>query len=213
MIHRKEVLAVLIIVVGVAAFLVYTAAHAIGQILAFNDSGQSTAQVVDMSGWQTYTNSQYGFSVNYPPSWQASFDASNDSVVTITTLAPANGTSSYGLTILIENNTSSLSSGEYGHSWLATDAAQDASDSVHGPAPQVAPKFSRSFLLSVDSYQAYELYDVFAYDESDEDIYVAHGTTTLDFFFPMAEHNPNFYDPVENNAVAHQIVNTLTFSD
>src|ERR1700722_16701266 len=34
-----------------------------------NPIATSTSETDSMSNWQTYTNSQYGFSFKYPPSW------------------------------------------------------------------------------------------------------------------------------------------------
>jgi hypothetical protein len=214
MMHRKELLAALLIIVGVTAFLVYTAAHAIGQILAFNDSSAvSTATAVDMSGWQTYNNSQYGFSVNYPQSWQlASGDPSGAGPVAQLG-NPLEGTSTFALNISIANNSSSLSSGEYVHQFLSDMKAQDSQNASSGPAPQLAPQFTKSFLTSEGGQEAYELFGVFEYDHSAERIYIAHGTSMLIFDFPVTENNPNIASPLRNNVIAHEIVNTLTFTN
>ncbi len=69
MTHRKEVLAVLIVVGAGALILVYVAARAIGQVVALgNDSSGNHA--VDTSSWQTYQNTTFGFSIQYPPNWK-----------------------------------------------------------------------------------------------------------------------------------------------
>ena len=49
---------------------------------------------------------------------------------------PLSGKKTYALHIFIENNTSSLSSGEYVHALLAADKAQDAASGANaGRAP------------------------------------------------------------------------------
>jgi hypothetical protein len=207
--HRKELWAVLIVVVGVAIFLIYTAAGAIGQILAFNSGTQSTATAVDESGWQTYTNNTYNFSVQYPQDWELSTGDPSGAGPVALIGNPLSGTSTYVINISIASNTSSLSSGEYVHQFLKSATAQDQANASSGPAPQLTPQFSKSFILTVGGQNAYELYDVYEYDHGAERIYVADGTSVIIFDFPLAEENPNIHLPVNNNEIAHDIVNTL----
>lgn len=207
--HRKELTAVLIVVIGVAIFLVYTAAGAIGQILTFNSSVPSTATVVDMSGWQTYKNSTYGFSVNYPQDWQVSTDGLTASVPFVAIGDPLQGTSTYVIGIFIESNPAGLSSGAYAHQVVNDARTTDATNAKNGPAPQTAPQFTKSFVTTAGNNEGYELFRVFEFDHNAERIYVAHGTSTLRFDFPVAEENPNLSLPVKNNAIAHQIIGTL----
>lgn len=207
--HRKELWAVLIVVIGVAIFLVYTAAHAIGQILAFNNGQQNTTAAVDTSGWQTYNNSTYGFSLEYPPDWQVSMGDPSGAGPVVEIGNPLNGTSTYILNVSVLNNSSSLSAGEYVHQFLQSVTAQDATNASRGPAPQLTPHFTKSFITTVGGQDAYELFHVFEYDHSGEQIYVADGSSIILFDFPVAEENPNIYLPVNNNEIAHEIVNTL----
>lgn len=209
--HRKELWAVLIVVIGVAIFLVYTAAHAVGQILAFNSGQANTTTAVDTSTWQTYNNSAYGFSLEYPPDWQISVGNTPGIGPVVQIGNPLNGTSTYIFNVSVLNNSTSLSAGEYVHQFLKSAAAQDMENASSGPAPQMTPQFTKSFITTVGGQDAYELFHVFEYDHSAERIYVADGSFMILFDFPVAEENPNIYLPVNNNDVAHQIVNTLTF--
>lgn len=209
MMHRKEMTAILIVVAGVALVLVYTATRAIGQILAFNDNTPSTALIVDESGWQTYKNETYGFSINYPQTWRIATDGLSANVPFVALGNPLQGTSTYALEIFIENNSSSLSSGEYVHQLLSADKAEDAANAASGPAPQITPQFTKSFVTQAGSHDAYELFHVFEFDHNAEKIYVAHGNVVLRFDFPTAEENPNLSSPAHNNAVAHEIIDTL----
>jgi hypothetical protein len=125
---------------------------------------------------------------------------------------PLDGTKTYAVDVYIENNPNSLSSGEYAHAVIAAAKAQDSANSASGAAPQTAPQFSKSYVLTAGAYPAYELYDVFEFDHDAERIYVAHGDEALRFDFPMAQENSNLSLPVANNGVAHQILNTLVFT-
>lgn len=87
----------------------------------------------------------------------------------------------------------------------------DAQNAVLGPAPQIAPRFEKTYVLTVGGYTAYELYDVFEFDHDAEWVYVAHGAEALHFDFPTAVEDPNLSLPVANNGVAHEIMNTLVF--
>lgn len=207
MTHRKEVLAVLIVVGAVALILVYVAARAIGQVVALgNGSG-----AIDTSSWQTYQNTTFGFSVQYPPNWKIYTGGLLASTPFVVLGNPLNGTSTYAMDIFIEQNPKSLSSGQYAHQLLTAARAQDAANSKNGPAPLVAPRFATSYLTTVNGNAAYELFDVFEFDHNAERIYVSHGTIALRFDFPAADPNPNLASPANNNAIAHMIMNTLVF--
>ncbi len=214
MFHKDEPKAVLTAIVitvvslGTFAFVVFSRFQA--------DVATSNFSLEEISGWNIYRNDTYGFRLSYPPGWTLYEDGlvGNDPYVAFGN--PISGVKTYSLQIFVENNTSSLSSGEYVHAFLAEDKAEDkASGAVNGEAPSVAPQYERSEVLSVGgppSYEAYELYGVFEFDHVAEQIYVAHGGETLRFDFPVARENPNLSLPVANNYVAHQIVNTLVFT-
>lgn len=204
MIREKEPFsALLAIIIAIASVGVFVFIVVIQRLQSLQDEiSASTAAPVDVSGWQTYSNSQYGFELEYPPQWQLSTDGlANDSPF-IAFGNPLDGTSTYDLDVFVENNSSSLSSGEYVHALVA---AAKASDTLL--------QFDKSEVLTVGSYPAYELYNVFEFDQGAERIYVAHGDEALRFDFPVAQENPNLSLPIANNAVAHEIVDTLVFTN
>lgn len=217
MMHEKEGWAIFIVIAIGAGLLVYAAAHAIGQVLALQTS--SVDSLIDTSGWVDYSNSQYGFDFEYPPNWQLSTSGLANDAPFIAVGNPLNGTSTYRVEIFIENNTSSLSSGKFVHQMLADDRAQDAANAKSGPAPRVTPQYTGTEILSVGQpsvpggiapYEAYELKGVYEFDHNADQIYVAHGDIILRFDFPVADENPNISLPVANNAIAQEIVATLS---
>lgn len=209
--HRKELWAVLIVVVAVTAMLVYFAARAIGQVAALQQENSAASVAIDTSAWQTYHNAGFGFSIQYPPNWQISTNGLAAPTPFIVLGNPLSGTTTYAMEISIEQDAQSLSSGEYAHQLLAVDRAQDAANAKSGPAPTVTPQFKSNYLTTVNGTQAYELFDVFEFDHNAERVYVASGATVLHFDFPVADANPNIASPANNNAIAHMIMNTLVW--
>jgi hypothetical protein len=173
------------------------------------------ASPVDVSGWQTYESDQYGFELEYPPQWAISTDGLGGATPFVAFGNPLEGTSTYAMQVFIDSNASSSSSGEYAHAVIAAARAADAAaaTAAHGPVPQTAPQFDKAYVLTVGGFSAYELYNVFEFDHNAERIYVAHDSEALQFDFPVAQENPNISLPVANNAVAHQILNTLVFTN
>ena len=209
--YRKELWAALIVVVAVAAVLLYVAAKAVGQVTLLRQENSNSESIIDTSSWSSYQNAQFGFSLQYPPGWQVFTGglAANDPFVAVGN--PLNGTTTYVMDIFIEQNPQSLSSVDYVHQLLIADRAEDAANAKAGPAPTVTPQFRSNYLTTVNGTPAYELFDVFEFDHNAEQIYVANGTLALEFDFPVSDANPNIAAPANNNAIAHMIVGTLVF--
>ena len=225
--HKNEPRAVLTAVVimlvslGTLVFVAFTHLHPLQ-----SEISASSFSIADFADWSVYRDDTYGFQVSYPPGW--TLDASGlgnvDPFIAIGN--PLSGKKTYELTITIQNNTSSLSSGEYVHALLDADKANDvASGASAGHAPSVTPQYEKTKVLSVggaalhasdagvaQSYLAYELYGVYEFDHLGEQIYVAHGAETLRFDFPVAQENPNISLPVANNSIAHEIVDSLVYT-
>ena len=161
------------------------------------------------AGWVNYRNSEYGFSLWYPPDWKVFTGQLQNDVTAVLFGNPIEGTSTYTLRVSIARNDAGFSSAGYVADMLAR---VKATDEANGPnAPHVSAQFAAMTPFSVDENQGYELSNVFEFDHQGEQIYVAHGNEVLVFDFPVAGANPNISSPTENNAVAHEIVNTLTF--
>ncbi len=208
MIHKKELWAALIVVVGVTSILVYVASRAIGQVTAFQNQNNEAA-AIDISSWQLYRSAQFGFSFQYPPNWQIFTGGLSAETPFLAIGNPLSGTTTYTMYIYIEQNPQSLSSAEYVHQLLDADRARDAANAKAGPAPTVTPQFKSNYVTTMNGNNAYELFDVFEFDHNAERVYVANGASVLHFDFPVADANPNISSPTNNNAVAHMILGTL----
>ncbi len=211
--HEKETVAVWIVIfaaIGVLGYFVTVTTLRLQTLQANYNTGELLP--VDVSGWLTYRNDDYGFELEYPPTWQIATGGLTSQNPYLIIGNPIDGTSTYQLTLFIEGNPDLLSSGSYVHSVLDAARAEDEANAKIGPSPKIAPSYDRAYVLTVGGYPAYELYNVFEFDHNAERIYVARNTETLRFDFPVAKENPNIWLPVANNQVAHNIMNTLVFT-
>jgi hypothetical protein len=175
-----------------------------------------TAVAIETSDWKTYTNQQYGFSFKYPLGWQVSTNGlqntlgSTSSSPFIELRAPSTATTSYLLIVSILDNPEQLLSKDFVQELLARDEAQDSLADQNQEPSENTPKFDKQYAVPVGSYDGYELYNVFEYDQDGEQIYVAHGNEVLKFDFPTADPtNLNLSSPVENNATVYAILSTV----
>ena len=208
--QTSVLLAIMIAIAAVGAFMFVVVMQHLQTLQV--EVAASGGSPVDVSGWQTYQNTQYGFELEYPPQWTIYAGGLAGSDPFIEFGNPLDGMKTYTLQIFIEQNPGALSSGEYAHAVLAADRAADAANAKNGPAPLLTPRFDRAYALTAGQYAAYELDNVFEFDHNAERIDAAHGDEALRFDFPVAEENPNLSLPVANNEVAHDIVNTLVFT-
>jgi len=192
--------------------IVIVAAAVVGVCVKYPVSGwkifKGSAPVIP-AGWQNYQNSDYGFSLYYPPDWQMNTGQLQNDVPAVLFGNPINGTSTYTLRVSVMPNRDSLSSAQYVASMLAQDEAHDAANGTN--TPQSSAQFMRSTGFAVNDNDGYELNNVFEFDHDAERIYVARNDEVLVFDFPVADANPNISSPAENNVAAHQIVKTLAF--
>jgi hypothetical protein len=162
------------------------------------------------AGWVNYRNSDYGFSLWYPADWQVNTSQLQNDVPAVLFGNPIDGTTTYTLRVSVAQNDSGFTSAEYVADMLAQIKAQDEANGTN--TPQLSVQFMSSTAFATEDYHnGYELNNVFEFDHNAERIYVTHDDEAFIFDFPIADANPNIASPTENNAIAHQIVKTLTF--
>lgn len=169
-------------------------------------------KVVIPDGWQSYENADYGFSLAYPANWQISTNSLKNNVPEVILGNPIEGTTTYALDMLVENNTSTLSSGEYVADMLSKLETEDQTNGTNTPSAFVQFVNASGSAVTVAGNDGYELNNVFEFDHNAEQIYVARNNKTFVFDFPVFDANPNISSSTENNVVAHEIVNTLSFT-
>jgi hypothetical protein len=156
--------------------------------------------------WQTYTNEKYKFRIQYPGDWELSETKSASAKGIVYFGHPLNGKLTYVMYVLALPNPEKLSSKAFVEKMLA----QIQAEYNEGVRPSTVKYESAKELTLADS-DAYELEDVFAYDQNEEEIYLAKGENVFQFTFPVAEENSNFSEPIANNQIIHQMLNTLEF--
>jgi hypothetical protein len=171
----------------------------------------SSPGIVPPAGWVNYQNSDYGFSLSYPPDWQISTSTLENDVPSVVFGNPIEGTTTYTLRVSVEKNIGNLSSAQYVMDVLTQAETEDETNGTSSPS--VSAQFASSTAFAVDQNAGYELDNVFEFDHNAEQIYVAHGGEALIFDFPVADVNPNIASSTENNIIAHQILGTLSFTN
>ena len=112
-IREKEPASVLLaIVIALAAVGTFMFIVVLGRIQALQEEvALSNIPPVDISGWATYHNDQYGFEIEYPAGWQLLTAGLTSDTPYLVLGNPPTGIKTYAMQIFIENNPNMLSSG------------------------------------------------------------------------------------------------------
>lgn len=166
-----------------------------------------TNRIIESVQWsKTYTNEQYGFTVQYPEDWEVYEPGEASATILVSFGHPLNGKQNYVMNIQINENPAQLSSKE----WVEEMLAKAQQDYDVKARPDLI-KYQEKYELTLANLPAYELDDVFAFDQSNEQIYLANNTNVFEFSFPVAEENPNLSAAIKNNQIIHQILSTFKF--
>lgn len=164
------------------------------------------------TGWKIYRNKEYGFEIQYPPHWDVSEHGLYDYTgqksflpfVSFGEYPDSNST----MQLSIMENPDNLNSTDYVNK-LIKEAENEFKE---GRAPH--PYYYNAIKQAkVNGIQAVELDGVFVIDGSQERIFITHGNRAYGFYFPVAEENPNYSNPVEGNKISHQMLGTFRFID
>lgn len=158
--------------------------------------------------WQTYNNDEYGFQVQYPADWEVAPGEQQVPVKTIVLFGhPLNGKKTYVMYLKIHDNPDKLDSRQ----WVEEMLTQAQKDYESKARPDTI-KYESKMELTLAGLPAYELYGVFDFDQTNEQIYLAKDTSIFEFSFPIAQENSNLSEPVENNKITHEMLSTFEFN-
>ena len=168
-----------------------------GQAIA--DALQNADETAD---WKTYANAEYGFEMKYPQDWEVT---SNDkgNQITFSGSRLENGTFGFSAILFVQSNPKKLSAKDF--------VAEVIKKNDGLSAPKLSYKTQQE--ITINGLLAYELGGVFGGDSFEELIYIVKDDYVLTFDFPIAQENPNFVDPIGNNAIVHQMLSTFKFTD
>lgn len=164
-------------------------------------------------GWVKYQNNDYNFSFYYPSNWSIATTSALGDIPGIRLGNPAEGTSTYVIYISIKHNDNLLNSDAYVMQMLSDIKNQDILAEKNGPAPQLSVQYANASGMSLDDNKEYELYNVFEFDHNAEQIFASNKNIVVMFDFPLDQSNQNISDPSSNNKIAHEILDTLNFSN
>ena len=171
----------------------------------------------ETKSWKTYTSSNFGFEIKYPPHWGTSDSGLYDSTGNLVKLPllgersagphfvwgsppELRGTAVYAMYLYVRANPDNLTSKKYVDELIEIGTAEGGSGKID---------YEEVREVTINGIPATELYKVFAYDRSEEQIYLTYGDKVYVFSFPVAEENANILNPVENNKFSHLMLPTF----
>ena len=163
-------------------------------------------------GWVKYQNKDYNFSFYYPSNWSIATTSKLGNISGIILGNPIEGTSTYTIYISIKHNDNLLNSDAYVMQMLSDIKNQDILNEKNNFISQSSTQYANASGISLDN-KKYELYNVFEFDHNAEQVFISNKNIVLIFDFPLDQSNPNISNPSLNNNIAHEILNTLSFSN
>ena len=164
-----------------------------------DQTNQEQEPIDETAGWQTYSNYDYGFQIKYPTDWSVNIPPEVKDRISF--IAPAPQTKIFDFEIRLEANSTKLSAKDFVQEMLEKNELEEIG--------RISYKTSQELIIA--GISAYELNEVFAYDQNQEWIYLATNDYVYRFAFPVSEENANLQDPINNNKISHLILSTFTF--
>lgn len=192
------ILIAILAVLGLMAYNYFYPTQIQEQIIS-DQTNQNQTPVDETANWRTYSNYDYGFQIKYPTDWSVNIPPEVKDRISF--IAPALQTKIFDFEIRVVVNPGKLSAKDFTQQMLQQNALEDIG--------RISYKTSQESIIA--GFSAYELNEVFVYDQNQEWIYVATNDYVYRFAFPIAEENPNLQDPINNNRISHLILSTFTF--
>ncbi len=162
-----------------------------------------TATPDPTANWKTYTSQDYGFELRYPGDWEAkqATDGAGKPIGQFSWSAPRPSEKVEAYTLMLSVlNTNETTVDAFVQSYLAA-----------GNPGKIEYKSKSD--ITVGGVTGFKLEGVFAFDKSQDQIYLLHNSKIYEFILPVKADNPNIANALENNPIAYQILSTFKFTD
>jgi len=168
---------------------------------------------INISNWQIYKNEEYKFSAKYPSDWKQEttprFYKENKlpgfGGIIIYKEQTSQGLR-YGLSISLEENPQSLSAKQ----WVEKIIEDNKMSYMKNEAPYLLDYKSTSE-VKINGYFGYAIFGLNDLEGRVDRLYLSRENKIFVFTYPIAEVNPNYFDPIENNKIALEILTTFKF--
>lgn len=203
--NRVVALMVIIVVLllGAVGILGYQNLQLQKQLISLQPTPSPSATSDPTADWKTYTSQDYGFELRYPTDWEArqGKDAEGKPIGQFSWSVPASlkKVSAFSLTLSIVNTNESTA-----------EAFVQAYIAAGGPGKI---EYRAKSEVTIGGVTGVKLESVFAFDKSQDQIYLLHNGKIYEFILPIRGVNPNITDAVKNNPIAYQILSTFKFID
>lgn len=167
----------------------------------------------DISSWRVYGNEDYNFEIQYPSDWKLeifpeSYEKDklplffNVSIYKERTFQGLR----YGIGIVIEENQQNLSAEE----WAKKIIENNKKSYQKGEAPYLLEYYSTGE-IKISDYPGYAISGLNDLEGRVNQIYLSKDNKIFQFIYPIAEENPNYFNPIENYKIAKKILATFKF--
>ncbi|MDP2685505.1 MAG: hypothetical protein Q8P20_10845 [bacterium] len=160
--------------------------------------------------WLTYNQNYYNFSIKYPSDWKLEETPKYNELkpttfggIVIYREEVSRGRR-YQLNITIENNPNGLSSNSWADSILEDNRTLYNTNQV-----PYQMRFDEAKEVIVGNAPCYGVFNLFAIDEVDNDLYCASNDILIKLSYPVGEENENIFEPVKNYETVQKIISTL----
>jgi len=192
------VLTAIFLVLGLMVYNYFYLAQNPAQVLT-EESNQNQVPTDETANWQIYQNYDYNFQMKYSADWSVNIPPEVKDRINF--IAPSPQEKIFDFEIRVEANPEKLSAKDFVQQMLKQNEKEEIN--------RISYKTGQE--LVVAGFSAYELNEVFVFNQNQEWIYVANGDYVYRFAFSVAEENSNLQDPISNNEVSHLMLSTFAF--
>lgn len=187
-----------------------------------NNKGNTSNTDIDIRDWKTYINDEIGLSIKYPDSWRMeklpSFGVEN-ALTGWSFIDESGPTMRYTFNLYWGNNQGYNNCEQFAEYRYQQGLADYLTDNPGASGEDEFAKGIRERIFpvaetTINNYPACRLPDLMAGDSHDEHYLIFHGDYVYGATFATA-YSPaeNILNPGKNNALAHEMLKTINFSN